>query len=389
MKPVLYVHGGSGNHGCEAIVRTLTDLLHNEGIKEEIIISANVEEDKRAGLTEHLDLRPIKTDINRWRWDFIYAYIQSRFFGNHVLLDALSKKKIIATLKDYDVAMAIGGDTYSYGYSEDNTYTHNLFRKRGMKTMLWGCSIEPSLLNDARVIKDLKNFDVVTARESVTYKSLKDHGIQNIYLFPDLAFTLKKKECDESSLIKKGKTIGINVSPLVQKYQRTSNIVFDNYKKIIEYILSETDNDVALIPHVVWPNNDDREAMQTLFNLYKESGRVIQIADHNCMELKDIISRCRLFVCARTHASIAAYSSCVPTLVLGYSVKAQGIAMDLFGTDDNYVIPVQSLNSSTDMVDSLKWLIKEENAIRSHLMSVMPSYVASTKQASVAIKSLL
>ena len=50
------------------------------------------------------------------------------------------------------------------------------------------------------------------------------------------------------------------------------------------------------------------------------------IQDDNCMVIKGYISRCELFIGARTHATIAAYSTGVPTLVLGYSVKARGIA---------------------------------------------------------------
>ena len=52
------------------------------------------------------------------------------------------------------------------------------------------------------------------------------------------------------------------------------------------------------------------------------TGRVLLVGDHNCMELKGFIGRCRFFVGARTHATIAAYSSCVPTLAAGYSVKS-------------------------------------------------------------------
>ena len=65
------------------------------------------------------------------------------------------------------------------------------------------------------------------------------------------------------------------------------------------------------------------------------------INDKNCMEIKGIISKCRFFIGARTHSTIAAYSTCVPTLAVGYSIKARGIARDIFGTEDNYVVPVQ------------------------------------------------
>ena len=55
----------------------------------------------------------------------------------------------------------------------------------------------------------------------------------------------------------------------------------------------------------------------------------------NCRQQKYIISQCAYFIGASTPSTIAAYSTGVPTLVVGYSVKAKGIAKDLFGTYDN------------------------------------------------------
>ncbi|MFR4670990.1 MAG: hypothetical protein ACLT69_14285 [Intestinibacter bartlettii] len=68
--------------------------------------------------------------------------------------------------------------------------------------------------------------------------------------------------------------------------------------------------------------------------------------------IKGYISRCRLYR-ARTHATIAAYSTCVPTLVIGYSVKAKGIAKDIFGTYENYVLPVQYYQIEFDLINHL------------------------------------
>ena len=388
MKPVLYIHGGSGNHGCEAIARTLIEKLHESGVKEHLILSANINEDKKNDLTSIATIQPLSTNTQRCSLKFIHAYLMNKILGRHIYLDMLPREKQIKSFKDYDVAIAIGGDTYSYKYSDDNTYTHNLFRKQGMKTILWGCSINPSLMNDRRVLADLQNFDMITARESITYQALKAHGISNVWLFPDLAFSLQRKECEESKKIRPQKTVGINMSPLVQNYQSKQNMVIDNYRRMIEYLLHYTDYDIALVPHVTWSHNDDRKAMQPLYEEFKESGRIVQIGDHNCMELKDIIARCHLFVCARTHASIAAYSSCVPTLVLGYSVKARGIAKDIFGTDENLVIPAQSLTNPDEMTEALQWLMGHEKSLRTHLLKVMPKYISRTSDSQEAFKTL-
>ena len=132
---------------------------------------------------------------------------------------------------------------------------------------------------------------------------------------------------------------------------------------------------VALIPHVVWSHNDDRKPLSQLYEMFKDTGRVVMIEDHNAEELKGYIARCRFMVVARTHASIAAYSTQVPTLVVGYSVKARGIAKDIFGTEENYVIPVQSLKTDDELVKGFCWLMAHEADIKEHYAEVMPEYV--------------
>ena len=151
-------------------------------------------------------------------------------------------------------------------------------------------------------------------------------------------------------------------------------MTLQNYKALIQYIMDHTDMQIALIPHVVWSHNDDRIPLQILYDHFKETGRVCMIGDHNAEELKGFIARCRFVVVARTHASIAAYSQEVPTLVVGYSVKARGIARDLFGTDQNYVIPVQSLQREDDLKQSFQFLQKNESKIRDYLKQIIPAY---------------
>lgn len=131
---------------------------------------------------------------------------------------------------------------------------------------------------------------------------------------------------------------------------------------------------IALIPHVVWPQSNDVDTLKPLYEKYKHTGRIVMIEDRNAEILKGYISRCRFLIAARTHASIAAYSSHVPTLVIGYSVKSKGIAKDIFGTDDNYVIAAQNFKTDFDLIDRFEWLMENENTIRTHLQSFMPDY---------------
>ena len=74
------------------------------------------------------------------------------------------------------------------------------------------------------------------------------------------------------------------------------------------------------------------------------------VDDMSCTKLKYVIGKCRMLIAARTHASIAAYSQLIPTLVIGYSVKSCGLAMDIFGTTEPYVLPIQQLQRADDLI---------------------------------------
>ena len=126
---------------------------------------------------------------------------------------------------------------------------------------------------------------------------------------------------------------------------------------------------------MVWQSNDDRTVLNRLYEEFGRHERLIPVEDHSAPELKYIISKCRLFVGARTHATIAAYSSGVPTLVVGYSVKARGIARDLFGTEEGYVLPVQGLKEPGELTAAFCRRMEQEAADRKHLTQLMPGYL--------------
>lgn len=144
----------------------------------------------------------------------------------------------------------------------------------------------------------------------------------------------------------------------------------------MEWILQETDMGIALFPHVVWNGGDDRVPLRKLYKAYADTGRVLFIEDQSCERLKYMISQCRFFVGARTHATIAAYSSCVPTLVVGYSVKARGIAKDLFGEENHYVLPVQELTKPTQLCEAFSWIFHREEPIKNDLKQQVPQMKA-------------
>ena len=94
-------------------------------------------------------------------------------------------------------------------------------------------------------------------------------------------------------------------------------------------------------------------------------------------------------MCSSDLATIAAYSTGVPTLVVGYSVKARGIARDLFGTEDGYVLPVQQLRESDELTRAFVRLYEKRDAIRAHLNKTLPGYIARADEARKALEELV
>lgn len=46
----------------------------------------------------------------------------------------------------------------------------------------------------------------------------------------------------------------------------------------------------------------------------------------------------------------------------------------MFGTYDNYVIPVQSLQKEYDLWNGFLWMLENEKQIKQHLDNVIPDY---------------
>lgn len=383
MNLLLYPHGGSGNHGCEAIVRSTLNITGANAI----LYSNAVEEDEKYQLNKLCTLKNAQQPISRKSVLYWKALFQNKVLGVKDAYDVVAFNSIFEQPSWADFAFSIGGDNYCYGTPTFIYLINRELRKRNVKTILWGCSVEPDAIQ-GEMLEDLKGYTHIFARESLTYEAMKAKGIEQVSLFPDPAFLLERKDLPLPEGFQEGNTVGINVSPMVIGLEKEMGVTLQNYIELMKYIIKNTDMQIALIPHVVWSHNDDRIPLQLLYNQFKDTGRVCLIGDHSAEELKGYIARCRFIVAARTHASIAAYSEQVPTLVVGYSVKARGIAKDLFGTDENYVIPVQSFKQNRDLLDSFRWLMLQEDNIRSLYEGNMVAYCERTLQMRKVLNTL-
>ena len=373
----LYAHGGSGNHGCEAIVRGTADIL--EG-RELSLISSAPEQDRAYGIDGVCSRILLDTDgsVDRKKLSFWRAYLALHLKHDFVPMDKQLYLKAFSNIRRGDIAMSIGGDNYCYADAKKYTMFHDMLKDNGAYTVLWGCSVEPDMTRQPEIAQDLARYDLITARESISYEALSAVNPHTVQV-SDPAFCLQPEKTELPAGFEPGRVVGINLSPMAIENETVPNIAMENYQQLISWILENTEMKIALIPHVVWEKGDDRIPLRQLYDKFSHTGRVIFVQDQNCRKLKYLISQCSFFVGARTHATIAAYSTGVPTLVLGYSVKARGIARDLFGNEQGYVLPVQHLQKSGDLTESFVELYNRRNEIHSYLEKIMPAYIQKAR----------
>lgn len=374
-KILMYMHAGSGNHGCEAIVNGMCHILKEPQDSFEITVLTNDKpEDEKYSLGKLCTLVQEKKMQEHFLTHVLY-YLYRKVTGNEECFLSYRYKNA-APFSDYDVAVSIGGDNYCYDMMVKDLVTANrMFEKEGIKTVLLGCSIEPDVLKNKTVVEDMKRYALIVSRESLTTKALKDAGVEQVVQLPDPAFYLEPALRELPKGFVEGNTVGINVSPMIMDFENEekAGVVWNNYVSLIRYILAETDMQIALIPHVVWDRNDDMRPIRKLKELFPEE-RVVLIEDGTCEELKGDIARCRFFVGARTHSTIAAYSTCVPTLVAGYSVKSLGIAADLFGSTEGYVVDVRKMTEENELTDAFVSMMQREEEMRTILQKRIPEY---------------
>lgn len=372
MKKVLYMHTGSDNHGCEAIIRTTSAILG--GPKDVRLWTHVKQEDEKNGALGRFERVVVSEELRR----FSPAYFEALFLRKIMGQKDANLKVFLRQQFKGNIAVSVGGDNYCYPWSAtQNAELNRTIRKHCKATVLWGCSVDPEAITP-EIREDLAGYDLITARESLTYELLKPIN-PNTVLVTDPAFLLEREDLPLPEGFAENNTVGVNVSPLIMQYGTDSTLIMDNYEKMIRDILQNTDMQVCLIPHVLWEYNNDMKPLEVLHEKFRESGRVCMVRGGNAPQLKGYIARCRFFVGARTHATIAAYDSCVPTLVVGYSTKARGIARDLFGTEEHYVLPVQKLKEENDLSREFAWLMEKETAVRSHLQTVIPAYREKAK----------
>lgn len=393
-KPLFILQGNSSilNRGCEAILRSTIGILTKEfGPCHFINSPPRYFERKELGDLGPNVVHVIPSKRRRWSKDWFVCQIRRRIFRT-------TREVFEPFLSGAVATLAIGGDNYSLDYGNPWSYfvANRATLRHGKPLVIWGASIGPFDKNpkfEKFAARELSKVTLICARESETVSYLKNLGVSdNVRLVADPAFTLEPREVnlDKPELgIIKNPCIGINLSPLIGRYWEGTQSWLECASKNIKSILEEIDMPILFVPHVLQPGNNDYEFMkQIMVRLRPYSDKMAILGpEYNCQEIKWIISKLTAFIGARTHSTIAALSSNVPTISIGYSIKARGINKDIYGHLD-WLVPLEKLQDDT-LSNVTRRLLKSENDVRKHLVDHMPAYKQKAQDASKYIKQII
>lgn len=399
-------HDNFGNRGCEALVRSIAGIVQQRIPDTEFITpSHRIDLDKRQwpqsanhGI-RFVDAPSLPGSL-KW-WNRARKVLPP-------LERARPKTGLPVSVQDAiaksDILVMTGGDVISIDYDLSSLYFYSSFvdlaRKLGKPAFLWGASVGPfsRMPHIERIMaRQLADYDFITVREADSLSYLTKLGLKNIAQVADPAFTLQPEPFDLESILPLAQqgVVGINVSPLIRKYRNTETSQQELDRDVILFAkqLCDQGYGVIFIPHVGpldnGPWNNDHSYMKGIIERFGGGNPGIRLAPHNlnAAQLKYLLSRLRFFIGARTHATIGAISSCVPTVSIAYSVKAKGINKDIFG-DERFVLETPEVSIHT-LGQAFSRLLDSESDIRCHLEKTIPAVKSRAEETAIYFEKVL
>lgn len=395
-KVLLVGHSGSFNKGCEALVRSTVDIVQRHLHPETISLMSDDPQSDMKAIAHDLPYLAINNALpkigGKFSPSWILERVESRIIrrlhpGSPAYATWLNRR----FYENINIAISIGGDTFSDDYEGPSAYFGelDLARRNGAFTMIWAASIGPFKHLEQHWATLLKQVDLITVREKKTQQYLQSLGIQdNLKLVADPAFLLEKYAEGTPSLPQEKIIIGLGMSAIVAEYGSDHNFYLDAFAQFVQTLSKEDKYHFILIPHVVSPNNNDLTVCEALANKLQIFHNIQIISPElNTCQMKYAISKCHYFIGARTHSTIAGLSTCVPTLSIGYSAKAIGINQDIFGNTD-YVLPIKDI-SFENLIAKFNLMVEKNKEITETLKKRIPEIQKKSNLSGVYLQQAL
>jgi len=172
--------------------------------------------------------------------------------------------------------------------------------------------------------------------------------------------------------------MGVTVIPRIVKFlpQATLDRYYQTLAGALSQIVLNHGMDLYFFPQVTGPQSheDDRQAFQEVISLLTCPAEHIKVFDQmvNHQMLKELYQKMDLFLASRLHSALFAMTYAIPTLVIAYLSKAQGV-MEMLNLDE-WVLDIDQLEqrSLTIKLEALwqqRWQIS--SFIRQNVLDAM------------------
>ena len=349
---------GSPNKGCEALGYSFINILNK--IVEEKLIIYNF------------------TNLSLGYFPEVYRDIE--FKKAPLKIKDLSFSTFRA-MKECDFIFDVTlGDSFSDIYSKDHLMNNLKFKEMAILSGTPYISLPqtygPFYNKVVRALSKhvLKKSNTVFSRDTTSAEYVNELTGREVIDCTDMAFALPFTRTDVSN--GSVMNIGINVSGLLWRggFNRTNHFGLTvDYKKftteIINQLRAKDNCKIHLIPHVIDLKenayDDDYKVCAELADDY--SGIIIPQPFKTPIEAKSYISNMDVFVGARMHSAIGAFSACVPTIPFSYSRKFEGLFESL---QYPFVIHGCCITTEEAIEQTLKW-IDERAVLKNSVMDSM------------------
>lgn len=321
---LLGAHINSSNLGCQALTYSLVNFLEKISATNRFITEYYVFEYKPdIGQTKKFKNNIGMKDNQLSSYQFPFAVTFKDNIRN--VKSFLTLKKI---LKKVDLAVDVtSGDSFADIYGDGRflatTKIKEVVEKAGIPLILGPQTYGPfdKKENELYAAKIIKNAYKVITRDCFSAEYVKNITGEDIPVTTDLAFQLPYIK---NRIVSDKINIGINISGLLVKQSVETGFVsknnlktdYDEYINLLLQKLTEDNKyDIYLISHV---EEDYIACLQ--FNKKYPTTKLVNTFN-NPMDAKSFISGMDIFIGARMHATIGAFTSGVVTIPTAYSRK--------------------------------------------------------------------
>lgn len=384
-----------GNKGAVAMVncliRDISEVFPDAGF---IVSSKHIKKD----VTYRKNLKTLYDNGPHFDLALLQAGLWAILNSIGINLRTLLQNKICQAYLKADIVISATGISFIEDFGKKKIYHFSkylllplLFNKKIVKFTQSLGPIE-SRYNRFMASSLLPRICQVMARGEISRKYMQEIGVsKNVHSYPDIAITLESENSSRIEVLtkKRGDRKVIGISPnIVCKNLTQGNIYIKELKKICNYVIENLKSyDVVFIPHTITEagkgKNDDMSICRELAqDLPPSRVSLIDTVDYSPGELKQLISETEFFIGSRYHSLVAAVSSSVPCLGIGWHYKYNEL-MAWYKLEDN-ILNIWELGNK-DVLEVFERSFEAREEMRNCLQAINPEIKQLAKNASIQI----